>query len=294
MKKRSKGIIKIAAFAVVILGALFVAQWYQLKYRARLQETVYAIDSGEVVKNLTRGGEPEKLSMDLLRIGEDEPVYQRGKNLYVGQGKDRVEESFPFFANEGNALMIMKDDILLVNTEFGESTTFQGMYVSDGLSFNYDKSQADEDSFLFLKLNNGLFMNAQPILFEYPGGETSVRMNSIFYFGQDAVRYYAMQKDYSIQYGELPTVKMMTVTIGGVTYSYEQLLMNLGLLGNGEYRKESEQEKKPEEEGLKPETAGQINQDAVIEDLQAAEQEPEKESSLEKDPEEEETSKKDR
>lgn len=289
MKKRSKGIIKIAAFAAVILGALFVAQWYQLKYRTRLQETVYAIDSGEVVKNLTRDGEPEELSLNLLRIGENEPVYQRGTNLYVGQGKDRVEEAFPFFANDGNALMIMKDDVVLVNAEFGENTTFQGMYVSDGLSFNYDKSQADEDSFLFLKLNNGLFMNAQPILFEYPGGETQVRMNSIFYFGQDAVRYYAVQKDHSIQYGELPTVKMMTVTIGGVTYSYEQLLMNLGLLGDGEYKKEDVGEEEQAEGTLTPDRTGRTGEEDTREESLSAKQESAEETGAEMDPEEEKT-----
>ena len=227
--KGLKGIIKVASFAAVVLCSLFIVQWYQLKCMAHLQEAVYVVDSSEVAKNLIKGEEPKSRSYVLKRVEADEPVYKRGFDLYVGQGKDKIVKDFPFFANDGNAVMIMAEEPVLLDTQFQEAKTFQGMYVSDGLTFNYDKTQADEDSFLFLKLDNGLFMNTQNILFEYPGGTSQVRMNSIFYLGLDGARYYAVQGGNTLQYAALPTTKLTKATIGGETYSYEQLLELLGV-----------------------------------------------------------------
>lgn len=229
--KKNKGIIIVAAFALMILGALAVARWYQLKYVTRLPEEVYVIRDANVAKNLLRGTKPDNPSSELYKVEAYEPVYQRGKSLYVGEEKEKVEAAFPFLANDSTAMMLIKDDPALLDTGFEEVSTFRGMYISDGLSFNYDKSQADDESYLFLKLSNGLFMNAQPIRFDYPGGQEKVRMNSIFCFERNAVRFYGVQPEHSLWYGELPTVNMLMVTIGGKTYSYEQFLGLLGLAG---------------------------------------------------------------
>ena len=226
-----KTIMKAAGFSAVVIGSLFVVQWYQLECMTHLQEDVYVVSSSELARNLVKGSQPESMTYELMLVEEDEPVYQNGFDMYVGQGKDKVEKDFPFFANEGNAVMIMGETPVLVDAQFEEISTFQGMYVSDGLSFNYDKTQADDSRFLFLKLENGLFMNTQGILFEYPGGSRQVRMNSIFYLGADGVRYYSMYNGDTLQYGNLPTVKLMKVTIDGQTYSYEQLLDLLGITG---------------------------------------------------------------
>lgn len=227
--KKNKGILMGAIFILVILGALAVAEWYQLRYIARIREGAYVIDSPEIAKNLTRGIEPEDPTFALLGVEKGDDVYRRGRTLYVGSERKKVEEAYPFFTNDGNAVMIVQDSAVLIDDSFEEATTYQGMYVSAGLSFNYDKIQADDANYLFLKLNNGLYMNALPIRFDYPGGDSSVRMNSVFYFGKDAVRYYAVRKGDSLEYGEVPTVNMLTVTIGGKTYSYEQFLDLLGI-----------------------------------------------------------------
>ena len=256
--KNLKGIIKVAGFAAVVLCSLFIVQWYQLKCMAHLQEEVYVVDSSEVAKNLIKGTQPDSLSYALKKVEADEPVYRRGFDLYVGQGKDKIEKDFPFYANDGNAVMIMADDPVLLDTQFQETETFQGMYVSDGLTFNFDKTQADEDSFLFLKLDNGLFMNTQGILFEYPGGSSQVRMNSIFYMGVDGVRYYSILNDHSLQYSALPTTKLMKVTIGGETYSYEQLLELLGVS-----KKSKNVMPKPETE-TEPETFPEIEKEREV------------------------------
>ena len=220
----------IAAFAVVVTCSVGVVQWYQLKCMTHLQEEVYVVSKSELARNLLKGARPEEYAYELLRVDEDEPVYQRGFDLYVGEGKDKIQGDFPFFTNDGNAIMIMQDTPVLYNTEFDEVSTFQGMYLSDGISFNYDKTQADEDEFLFLKLKNGLFMNTQSALFAYPGGESHIGMNAVLYLGEEDVRFYAMGQDNVLHYGELPTTKLMTVTIGGQTYSYEQLLEQLGIV----------------------------------------------------------------
>lgn len=227
--KKNKGILMGVIFILVILGALAVAEWYQLRYIARIREGAYVINSPEIAKNLTRGIEPEDPTFALLGVEKGEDIYQRGNTLYVGLDRKKIEDAYPFFTNDGNAVMIVRDSSVLIDDSFEEATTYQGMYVSAGLSFNYDKVQADDADYLFLKLENGLYMNAQPIRFDYPGGDSSVRMNSVFYFGKDAVRYYAVRKGDSLEYGGVPTVNMLTVTIGGKTYSYEQFLNLLGI-----------------------------------------------------------------
>lgn len=256
--KFGKEFIKVVSFAAVIICALLAVQWYQMECMTHLREEVYVVGSSELSKNLVKGSGPEQKEYQLKKVSRDEPVYRRGSNLYVGQGKDKIEGDFPFFTNDGNAVMIMKDDPVLLDQDFQEARTFQGMYVSDGLTFNFDRSQADEGSFLFLKLDNGLFMNTQTIHFDFPGGTRDVRMNGIFYFGTDGVRYYKVEGEKgTLVYGELPTTKMMKVTIGDVTVSYEQLLELLGIISIGKEVQPAVPEKKeePSFEEIEPETA---------------------------------------
>lgn len=223
-----KDLWKIGIFAVVILCAFFIIQWYQLTCMAHLMEDVYVIGDARLSKDLLKGTE-EKASYPLFSVDAHEPVYRRASRIYVGEGKAAAEASYPFFANDGNALMIMGGEPKLIDTEFEEVDTFTGMYVSDGLAFNYDKTQADESSYVFLKLNNGLFMNTQTILFSWPGGTKNTRMNSVLYLGEDVVRF-ASFKDAAMDYEELSSVRNLTIEIGGMSLSYEQLRERLGLL----------------------------------------------------------------
>ncbi len=264
-----KDLWKIGTFAVVILCAFFIVQWYQLTCMAHLMEDVYVIGDAKLSRDLLKGTEEEKVSYPLFSVEAHEPVYRRASRIYVGEGKTAAEASYPFFANDGNALMIMGGEPKLIDTEFGEVDTFTGMYVSDGLAFNYDKTQADESSYVFLKLNNGLFMNTQTMVFSWPGGTKNTRMNSVLYLGEDAVRF-ASFKDAAMDYEELESVRNLTVEIGGMSLSYEQLRERLGLLRlEGEISKKDEETQIPgndvpeiEEEGL----SGEDEEDVLTEE----------------------------
>ena len=149
--------------------------------------------------------------------------------MYAGSERIWTDEALPFYVNKGSAIMFMLGNAKLYNAEFETMNSFTGMYLTDGVSYNYDKTQADEESWLFAGLTNGLFVNVQGMKVEIPGKTFSVPMNSILYMDEENFRFFQNDGE-GLSYSELPSTSMAQVTIGGQTFSYEALLQNLGIL----------------------------------------------------------------
>ena len=106
--------------------------------------------------------------------------------------------------------------------------SYDGLYVSDGISYNADMTQADGGEFILLALSSGLYMNVQQAVLETKLGATTIPINSILSLREDGLRWYE-QKNGTIAYQENTSVYEATLTIGRHTYDYADLLDALGL-----------------------------------------------------------------
>lgn len=215
--------------AIAIVAALVAMYFYQMRVITHLSENAYAVTDDGVLRTLKNQAGEEGQELKLTEVSEQEPVYLRLGSMYVGTEKVAADAAMPFFVNNGASALFMLGDAELYNTDFETVSSFTGMYLADGITYNYDKTQADDDTFYFAKLSNGLFLNAKSMTITIPGKNYVLPMNSIVYMDENAITYY--RNDNGVfTYGEVMSTAMAEVTVGDLTIGYEELLGKLGVL----------------------------------------------------------------
>ena len=217
--------------AVAIVASLLAMYFYQMKVVTHLSENAYAVTDDSVLRTLKNQSGEEGQELKLTEVAEQEPVYLRLGSMYVGTKKVEADAAMPFFVNDGASALFMLGDAKLYNGSFETVPSFTGMYLADGVTYNYDKSQADDDTFYFAGLTNGLFLNAKSMTINIPGKKYILPMNSVIYMDEENISYY--RNDNGVfTYGTVMTTSEAEVTIGDMTIGYEDLLGKLGLLSD--------------------------------------------------------------
>lgn len=68
--------------------------------------------------------------------------------------------------------------------DFMEYEPYAGLFVSDGTAFDDKGVGQDEDTYIFAKLNNGLYMNTVPITIRSNGLDHALRLGSLIVSGR--------------------------------------------------------------------------------------------------------------
>ncbi len=212
--------------AAVVLAAMGIFAWaFRQIHIGYVEEDGYVVATSEVYTRLN-GGAEEGSGIALTAVKSNDEIFSRGGNYYIGQDMTEYESVYPLYANGGLALYFINDTAQLVTDEFELLSTYAGMYVAGGLSFNSDKSQADIETIYLVKLKNGLYENALSITLTKTGYESVMGVNSLVNFGSDSIRWYEIT-DGKLVYHEIEDVDGLTLEIGGETFSYADFLEKL-------------------------------------------------------------------
>lgn len=182
-------------------------------------------DAG-IARALTSGG---STPVRLAEIHRDDVIYKSLAGCYVGDKREKIDLTFPLYTNGGTGLRFLDEENWLLTTDVDLFRSYDGLYVSDGISYNADMTQADGGEFILLALSSGLYMNVQQAVLETKLGATTIPINSILSLREDGLRWYE-QKNGTIAYQENTSVYEATLTIGRHTYDYADLLDALGLV----------------------------------------------------------------
>ena len=220
----------IAAIAVLISVMCF-AYAYRLQVLGMIQTDVVAVSDRNLAKTLQKGAdgdkEPDAVMLEKFQAGDT--VYQRGSNLYLGEKKERIQSDYPFYTGDGTGIWYFQATGSLITDDFMEYEPYAGLYVSDGTAFDEDGVGQDEDTYIFAKLNNGLYMNTVPVTIQSNGMEHSLRLGSLISFREDSVSSYAYAED-RLVYSGLEHLSGAKVVIRDKTYDYESFLKQLGVI----------------------------------------------------------------
>ena len=220
----------IAAIAVLISVMCF-AYAYRLQVLGMIQTDVVAISDRNLAKTLQEGAngdkEPDAVMLEKFQAGDT--VYQRGSNLYLGDKKERVQSDYPFYTGDGTGIWYFQATGSLITDDFMEYEPYAGLYVSDGTAFDEDGVGQDEDTYIFAKLNNGLYMNTVPVTIRSNGVDHALRLGSLISFQEDAVSSYSYAGD-RLVYAGLAHLLDAKVVIRDKTYDYDSFLKQLGVL----------------------------------------------------------------
>ena len=254
--------ILLAVFAVVLVVMGIFAFAFRQIHIGYVEEDGVIVTSSDVYDRLNRGSGDVDV-VELTNVKGNDEIFSRGGKYYVGQDMTEYKAEYPIYANNGQSLYFTNDESQLVTEDFDLLSTYAGMFVADGTSFNAGRDQADVETIYLVKLKNGLYENALPMTFSKAGYTKALPVNCIVHFDEDGIRYYD-EKGGILSYGELTDAVSLTVEINGQTYTYTEFLEALKGAGADTVQTPSdtagqtpEEIEEPEEEQQEQLTGGQ-------------------------------------
>ena len=102
----------------------------------------YAIpaDAGIVRALAGEGSAP----IPLAQLHRDDEIYKAATGCYVGADRKKIDLAYPLYTNGGTGLRFFGEDNWLLTADVDLFKSYNGLYVSDGVSYNADMTQADD------------------------------------------------------------------------------------------------------------------------------------------------------
>ena len=245
----------------------------------------YAIEGKEMVENL-KSSDKSKLApyLGLIAVQENDLIYKKLNSYYIGEDdKKEIDINYPIYINEGNALLNLGKNTKLITVNYEKVEGYPDFMMADGVMYNgADITRADGNKYLFLKSEDEIYTNVEPITITTANGEYTIKEFSNIYFAEDHIAYYEMEgmqkseeqtdnnaeikqeensksdnlKDSYLQYKEInPIDPDSKAKINGETITYKTLLERLDILqteeSNANNNKEENTLNETEEDDVK-------------------------------------------
>ena len=246
---------RIIAAIAVLLSVMCFAYAYRLQVLGMIQTDVVAVSDRNLAKTLQKGAdgdkEPDPVTLEKFRAGDT--VYRRGNNLYLGPKKERIQGEYPFYTGDGTGIWYFQATGSLMTDDFMEYEPYAGLFVSDGTAFDDEGVGQDEDTYIFAKLNNGLYMNTVPITIRSNGLDHALRLGSLICFREDDLSAYGYAGE-RLVYSDLKNLGSAKVVIRDNTYDYHSFVRLIGAVhapSEPAARDEKPEETMAAEEGMR-------------------------------------------
>ncbi|MDD6160132.1 MAG: hypothetical protein PUB51_03250, partial [Oscillospiraceae bacterium] len=215
--------------AGVVVAALMINLGLtQFLVRGYLGEDGFAVPQGSLSGQLRSDDASGVVS--LLKVEMGDAVYTRaiGSNGYfVGEEKTAISSGYPLYTRDGQVLYFLDDSLNMVTQGWDVLGSYDGLYLSDGVTYNADNTQADLDRVLLVQVDGGYQLAQKAVITSAMHGNT-IPMNAVCAFGKTEIVYYSYLNN-TLEGHSLRMAEGATITIGEDTYSYEDFLKRLGL-----------------------------------------------------------------
>ena len=221
------------AFVGAILLAVLIFMQTRFSAYMRMDNNGLAVYPGTVTDSLAKAPDDEEIEKeaDLFSFDAMDYLYARNDGLFFGEKeKTRIDAEYPVYLNHGASIQMVNDRGVLLDKNFEETPTYKGLILDEGLAYNIDGEQADAAEYIFVKLNNGNFVNLKTITYTQKGKEKDIAKNSLVHFDADYFAYYEVTDDKLVYkcYGSLPDD--FKLKIGDEEYNYQDFLKMLGVI----------------------------------------------------------------
>ena len=148
--------------ALVVAAVLLTLGLTQFTQAGYLAQSGFAV-SGDELGRLLKSGETGNVCLASVDMGDALFVRSLSRNTYyVGDEKTEINAGYPVFAREGQLLYFLDDSLSMVTENWEVLGTYEGLYLSEGTTFNADRQQADIDRVLLVKVDGGYLLARQP------------------------------------------------------------------------------------------------------------------------------------
>lgn len=245
-----KAIVPLGLIVLLVFGIFIYANRFTLFMVSDVDG--YAFNSDTMVVNLSNGLNQDSQKITYENVNINENIYQSGKKYYIGEKeKKNINLNYPIVSEDKTSLVVLSEMGNYIDSTFLKSTAYKNTILSEGYLYNGNTyERADESNYIFLELNNGLYVNLVEITIRRDGKDHKIPINSFIYFDDSFARYYTLEnKEY--RYNEIAGIQNESkVYIGKDKYSYYNFLIYIGVLKEKEPEKEEiiEEIEIPEEE----------------------------------------------
>ena len=216
---------KFIPICVLLLVAIFYVVFLTAKEVSILEQDGKAIVGDVILDTFLSGNEKE--TVELATFSAYDSLYENRGRLYLSNNQE-ISATYPLYVNDNLSIVNISSDSKLITTDYQEEEGYPYFTLSDGTLYNYgDGEQASYETYLFLKLSNGLFVNSIPITIETANETVEIPINSILYIEEDQIQYYSPESD-TFTYHQIEALDDTSkVKYRETEITYRELLDNL-------------------------------------------------------------------
>ena len=238
---------KIFVLVIAIFMVLFFVQSHTYEVSSYVEEDGYAFPSYDFNSILTDQKVLSKnQKVGMVSLSYDDIVYSQLGKFYVGDKKEKINLDYPLIVRENKVMRFMNSGAYFISNDFEFESAYEGVYLSDGTTFNTDGTQIDEDRFILVQLKDGLMMNHQNMVVETTLESYEIPMNSMISFNEDFINYYAYDEG-SYVFQAIRGLQNAIIRIDGMSMKYTDFLKKLKIVKE-DIEKDKEKQEKIEQE----------------------------------------------
>jgi len=219
-------IMVVAAVLIVVLVNVYLT----FKPHDVIYETGYMALSNNMAYNLINNNSiNDSLNVEAISVNVGDSIYKQIDSYYVGEEeKKEIDYGYPIYSQDGLTIYPINDKFILIDKNFEISEGYPGLSINYGIIYNDGEDEpADPMEYLFIKLNNSIFINSQFINIQTEEKEYNIPINSPVYFNTKYINYYAFDGE-KFNYNRISNIEYDSVIkIGDVSLTYEELLLKM-------------------------------------------------------------------
>lgn len=218
--------------ATTILFVFILIYFNNYSFIRTFDVSGYVFNNDNITDNLMNGKTKSNKKLSYSSVHTNDVLYSSRGNYYIGEkNKKQINSSYPVVSKDGSEVVIINDIGNLVDSKWKKITTVKNTIISNKFLYNEtDYERADGSIYLFIELDNGIYINLDNINIDINGTDNKLPVNSFIYFSTNYLRYYYLNGDKYI-YKELGGLdQSSTVTINNKVITYGKLLKNLDLI----------------------------------------------------------------
>ena len=270
IKVRRRRILKLLIpvfLGIVAIIILIVLGLNRFQFRFNLDEEGYVVPK-EISFNTLNTNSHDSASLYGFNNGDS--VYSlkdSKKDLYIGEDKISINSGFPAYTRNGSVLYFLDDQLSIISNDFEYVDSYEGLRLSDGVTYNVDGSRADLQDMILVQDSFG-YQLAQDTSIISSNETRHIPMNTICNFSPDRIDCYEYEKGILSAY-PIITSDQNDIKIGDNTYNYLEFLKSLGIYKDQTEiltpEKEVEEVKKTERTKRKSQNSGLVPPSDVFE-----------------------------
>ncbi len=221
--------------AVVAVVMILIIMYFNIKPYSTIYKNGYMVLYDNMTSNLINNKldeDFEKLDVGVVYVEVGDYIYKQADIYYVGvEKKEKIDYDYPLYSPDGLTVYNLNENITLIDRKFDKTKGYTGLSLSYGILYNEgDDEQADELDYLFLNLNNSIYVNTQTMVIKTMMNEYVVPMNSTVHFDSEYINYYIFDGK-EFKYNSITDISYDSlVKMGDVTLNYDEFMLKMELI----------------------------------------------------------------